>query len=184
MIEDARDDARANDKRERDERADFEDREPERQRQCPDAAGPFAEDHGQQHEHQDREQIFDHEPADRDVAGRGVQIVVIGQDAREYDRARHGKGEPKDDAGRPVPAERASDDRTETRGRDTLNNGPRDSDSSYGEKFIEVKLQANAEHEQDDADLGELFRNVRIGHEAGRVRADHDPGDQVADNRR
>ena len=45
-------------------------------------------------------------------------------------------------------------------------------------------MQADAEHQQDDADLGELGRQRLIGDEARRERADHDAGEQIADQRR
>ena len=42
----------------------------------------------------------------------------------------------------------------------------------------------DAEHEQDDADLGELLGQRRVGDEAGRVRPDQRARQQVADDRR
>ena len=53
-----------------------------------------------------------------------------------------------------------------------------------GEQFLEVELQADAEHQQDDADLGELLGQRAVGDEARRVRADEQPGEQIADDRR
>ena len=37
-------------------------------------------------------------------------------------------------------------------------------------------MQADAEHQQDDADLGKFERQVLVGDEARRVRADQDAG--------
>ena len=45
-------------------------------------------------------------------------------------------------------------------------------------------MQADAEHQQDDADLGELGRECLVGDEARRERADGDAGEQIADQRR
>ena len=45
-------------------------------------------------------------------------------------------------------------------------------------------MQADAEHQQDDADLGELTRERLVGDEAGRRRADQHAGDEIADERR
>ena len=45
-------------------------------------------------------------------------------------------------------------------------------------------MQANAEHQQDDTDLGELIGDRLIGDEARRERADGDAGDEIADERR
>ncbi len=45
-------------------------------------------------------------------------------------------------------------------------------------------MQADAEHQEDHADLGQLVRDPLIRHVSRRERADEDPGDQVADERR
>ena len=47
-----------------------------------------------------------------------------------------------------------------------------------------MKLQADAEHQQDDADLGKLLGQVDVGDEPGRVGSDGDAREKVADNRR
>ena len=43
-----------------------------------------------------------------------------------------------------------------------------------------MEMQAYAEHEQDDADLGQLRGQPRIGHEARRMRPHQDARQQVA----
>src|SRR5437868_7282432 len=45
-------------------------------------------------------------------------------------------------------------------------------------------MQADAEHQQDDADFRELLRQALVGIEAGRIGADRDTGEEVADKRR
>jgi hypothetical protein len=45
-------------------------------------------------------------------------------------------------------------------------------------------MQANPEHQQDDADLGELIGDALIGDEARRERTDGNAGEQIADQRR
>ncbi len=45
-------------------------------------------------------------------------------------------------------------------------------------------MKSDAEHEEHDADLRELGRELDVGDEAGRSRADDDPGEQVAGQRR
>jgi hypothetical protein len=47
-----------------------------------------------------------------------------------------------------------------------------------------VELQADAEHQQDDADLRELLCEVDVSGVARSVRADNDTGDEVANDRR
>ncbi len=53
-------------------------------------------------------------------------------------------------------------------------------DAAYGEQFIDVKLKADAEHEQDDADVGKLLGQARVGHEPGRIGTNHHSGEEVA----
>ena len=45
-------------------------------------------------------------------------------------------------------------------------------------------MQADSEHQQDHADLGELRRERLVGDETGRGRPGDDAGDQIADERR
>jgi hypothetical protein len=47
-----------------------------------------------------------------------------------------------------------------------------------------VELQADAEHQQDDADFGQLLGQRRVGNEARRVRPDERAGQEIADDRR
>jgi hypothetical protein len=52
-------------------------------------ASSGAQDGRHQHEDEHREEVFDHEPADGDVACRRVELPVVRQHADENDRARH-----------------------------------------------------------------------------------------------
>jgi hypothetical protein len=45
-------------------------------------------------------------------------------------------------------------------------------------------VQADAEHQQDDADLGELAGERAVAHEARRVGADEDAREEIAHQRR
>ena len=51
-------------------------------------------------------------------------------------------------------------------------------------QVLEREVQSDAEHQQDDADLGELLRERDVRDEAGRSRADEDSRQEVADERR
>jgi hypothetical protein len=55
---------------------------------------------------------------------------------------------------------------------------------AHGEQLLDVELETDAEHQQDDADLGELFRERSVRDEAGRVGPHEDAGEQVADDGR
>ena len=45
-------------------------------------------------------------------------------------------------------------------------------------------MQPDAEHQQDDADLGQFVGELLVGDVARRERPDHDAGQQIADQRR
>jgi hypothetical protein len=60
-----------------------------------------------------------------------------------------------------------------------LSEGTGESHPPHGEQFLEVELQADAEHEEDDPDLGKLVCQVFVGDEAGRIGADDESRDQV-----
>ena len=138
----------------------------------------------QEHERDDGEQILDDKPSDGDVSGRRMQVAVVRQDANEHHRAGHGQGHAEDDARGPAPSERRRDHRAQERGHGTLRNRTRYRHATNGEEFLDVKLQTDAEHQEDDANLRKLFRDVRVRHEPGRVGADQDARKQVADERR
>ena len=57
-----------------------------------------------------------------------------------------------------------------------------DRDGAHRQKLVQRELQPDAEHQQDDADFGELVGDVLVGDEARRERADDDAGQQVPDD--
>ena len=50
-----------------------------------------------------------------------------------------------------------ADDRAEAGGHETLENRAGYRDPPHREQFVDVKMQPDAEHDEDDTDLGELF---------------------------
>ena len=80
--------------------------------------------------------------------------------------------------------EAAGQERAEERGRAALDDRAWHRNPTHRQQFVEMELQADAEHQQDDADLRQLFRQRRIGHEARRVRPDQHAGQQIAHDRR
>ena len=141
------------------------------------------EERRQEHQSQHGEQILDDQPADRDVACRGVQIVVIGEHAHQDDGAGDGQGHAEHETGGPVPSEAACQQRAEHRGDGALADGAGHGDLAHGQQLLDMELQADAEHQEDHADLGELLGQARIGHESRGVRTDQRTGQQVADDR-
>ena len=87
-----------------------------------------------------------------------------------------------DEPAGPAPSERMSDDRAEP-GRDrALRDGSRDRHAPHREQLLEMELQADAEHQQDDADLGQLFGERTVRDESRCVRPDQRAGQEVTDD--
>ena len=121
---------------------------------------------GQQHQGQHHRQIFDDEPADRDTPPLGIDEAPLLQRPQQN----HGAGDrqrsrtpgsppscqPKAQA-KPMPSSGGDRD---------LHDGAGNGDGADREQVIQGEMQADAEHQQDDADLGEFSRQRRIGDKA------------------
>ena len=81
------------------------------------------------------------------------------------------------------PAQPGREPHAEHGGAGDLGDGARDGDLADGKQILEREMQANAEHQEDDADLGELAGEILVGDIARRERADDDAGQQIADQR-
>ncbi len=183
VVEHEGNDPRADHDREADERGDLQRGHRQRHHDARLRSGIGKED-GQQHERQHREQILDDEPADGDVSGRRMKLAMIGKHADKHDRARDRQRHAEDDARGPAPSEPARDDGAEQGGHGALRDRARNGDAPHRQQLFDMKLQADAEHEEDDADFGQLLGDVAVGHKAGRVRTHERAGQQVADDGR
>jgi hypothetical protein len=145
--------ALADDQHEHEEQADLAQRQRERQTEAacagvPGEAARIATEHagegGQEHQRQDRGEILDDQPAHGDAAVDGVQRVAVFQRAQQDDGAGDRERQAEDEAGA-------------QRGRDRdLAHGAGDGDLADREQVLDREVQADAEHQEDDADLGEL----------------------------
>ena len=82
------------------------------------------------------------------------------------------------------PAEPPANRHAERRGDQALRQRPRDSDGANRQQILEREMQPHAEHQENDADLGELVGDVLVGDKARRERPDDDAGHEIADQRR
>ena len=81
-----------------------------------------------------------------------------------------------DDARGEIPAGGVRDRRAQGRGDHALDDRAGDGDAPDGDQIVNVKLQPDAEHQQDDADFRELLGERVIGDKARRVRTDQNAG--------
>ena len=110
----------------------------------------------QQHENGDSQQVLEDEPADRHLAVRRVEPAVVHQAAHEHHRAGDGNRDAKHPgAGRreaPDPAESVADRRDDQPSEERARNG----NPPHPPEIAKREMQPDAEHQQDDAELGEL----------------------------
>ena len=138
----------------------------------------------QQDQGQDHGQVLDDQPADGDAAGAGIQGASLLERAEQDHRAGDREGEAEDEAGAERPAPEEGDRDAEDRRHRDLAQGAGDGDLADRHQVLDREVQADAEHQQDDADLGQLARQLLVADEAGRERPDRDAGQQIADQRR
>ena len=138
------------------------------------------------HEHEDQngEQVLHDQPADRDMPGRRVQLTMVRQHAHQDDGAGDRQRNAEYEACHETPPGCICHSGAQCRGDETLDDRARNSDAAHREQILDMKLQANAEHQQDDADLRELFRQRAIGDEPWRVWTHENAGDEVTDDGR
>ena len=139
----------------------------------------------QQHQRQHHREVLDDQPAHRRCwPRRGIQQAPFLQRAQQHHGAGHRQrqAEHQPCAGRP--AQQQSPAPSPGRGDGDLRDRARDGDGLHRHQVLQREMQADAEHQQDHADLGQLRRQGLVGDEAGRERPDHDAREQVAHQRR
>ena len=121
----------------------------------------------QQHERDDHRQVFYQEPSDRHPSRLGLHGLAFLQSAQEDDGAGDREGRPKTRfAQRPSPESR--DGRAECGGDRHLPDCSGQGDPPHGQELTGGEVDADAEHQQDDADFGQLWGKVGVGDEAWR----------------
>ena len=132
----------------------------------------------------DHEQVFDDQPADRDAAIEEFEHPALFERAQHHDRAGDRQCQAKDDAGANRPAPQFGDADAERAGDRDLRDRPRHGNTPDGEQVADREMHADPEHQQHDADFGELWRQMRVGDITRGERADRDTGQQITDDRR
>ena len=154
------------------------DREPGRGEPAPPGEG------GEHRHEQDRDQVLDDEDADDELpelAPDAELVERLGDDGGARDRddgagegALHGR-----------PAEEAPGDEPEPEHDGALDERRDAGDRADLRELAQAELEPQREHEQDDAQLGERLDDPDVGHQRDRdVRADDEPGDDVAEDHR
>ena len=143
-----------------------------------------AGERGDHHQGEHHRQILDDQPADRDPPPFGIDQIAGLQRAQQHHGARHRQRQAEDQARLGRPAHRPGERHAHAGRRGDLHDRARHRDRLHREQVAEREMQADAEHQQDHADLGQFGRHPRIGDEAGGERPDDDPGEEIAGDRR
>ena len=138
----------------------------------------------QQHQRQHHGEVFDDQPADGDAAPLGLDQPALLQGAQQHDRDGDRQRQPEHQPRAERPAEQPGEPAPSSRRERHLDDGAGHGDRPHRQQILQRKMQADAEHQQDDADLGQFRRQALVGDEARRVRPDQHAGEEIADQRR
>jgi hypothetical protein len=189
VVQEPRDHALADDQHDRDKSRDLGDGDQQRRDQYRPIVGAGGgvergRQRRQHHEREDHGDVLDDQPADGDAPAIGLEQAALLQGPQQHDRARHRQRQAEDDAGPDRPAEPPRQAHPEEgRGRD-LEHRTGNRDRPHRQQVREREMQADAKHQQDDADLGQFIRHALVRDVARRERPDQDAGEQIADQRR
>ena len=111
---------------------------------------------GQQHQGEDHHEVLDDQPADRDAAALGLDQPPLLQGAQQHHRTRHRQRQAEHEAGADRPAEDIGKAHAQHRGTGDLGDGAGNRDGAHRQQVLEREVQADAEHQQNDADLGQI----------------------------
>ncbi len=115
------------------------------------------------------DEILNDKPADGDTAALSVDDAPFLQGAEQHDGAGDRQSKAKGHPGADGPAQHVGEAHAEE-GRDgNLADGAGHGDIPHRPEVLEREVQADAEHQEDDADLGQLARQRLVSDEARRV---------------
>lgn len=110
---------------------------------------------------------FDDQRTDRDAAVGFAQQAAFCKGAQHDDRARNRQRQPKDDTGADRPAPNLRQAKAEHRREPDLPDCSRHRNPAHGEQIADREMHGDAKHQQDDADLGELARQMGVATKPG-----------------
>ena len=135
----------------------------------------------QQHQDQDHSQILDDQPADGDTAVDSSDDVAFLQRLQQHHSTGNRQAEAQHHPCPHAPAPRHRHADADAGSDDDLANGAGNHHPPYGHQIGHGEMQAHAEHQQHDTDLGQLSGYGAIGDEAGGEGAYRHPCDKIAD---
>ena len=135
---------------------------------------------GQNDEGDHHREVLDDQPPDGDAPALAVDKVALLKSADEDDRARDRERKTEDQPGLQRPAEEMGEEGAQSRRHRNLGERAWNGDGAHGHQVLDRKVEADAEHQKDDADLSQLTGKILIGDEARCERPDRNPREKIA----
>ena len=120
-------------------------------------------DDRQQDQRQHHGEVLDDQPADGDPPALGLDQAPLLQSAQQHHGAGHRQRQAEHQPGADRPAQPRREPHAEQGGAGDLDDGAGDGDLLDREQILEREVQADAEHQENDADLGELAGEILVG---------------------
>ena len=137
-----------------------------------------------QDQRQHHGEIFHHQPADGDVAAVAIDQMPVLHRLEQHHGGGDSEREAKDDAAQQRPAHQRGEAHAQRGGYGQPDQRAGNGDPAHRQQVAQREVEADAEHQQDHADFGQLRGQRLVGDEARRMGADRNTGDQIADERR
>jgi hypothetical protein len=138
----------------------------------------------QQHQHQHHGDVFHDQPADGDVAALGLDQAALLHGAQQHHGGGHRQRQAEHQARAHVPAQPPAQRHAQQGGDSDLAHRAGHGDGLHRDQVAQREMQADAEHQKNDADIGQLLHQPDIGDEAGGERPDGDARQQIAEQGR
>ena len=149
-----------------------------------DAAASGARERGNEDQERDDGQVLEQQDAHRVAPVRGAQLRALCQHLRHDGGRAHRQRAANDDAGPPAIAQQLNA-QPSSGGRDgNLREAQPEYGAAHRAQLGQAELEADREHQEHDAELGELPGRLVVGHDGERMRPERDADDQVAEDRR
>jgi hypothetical protein len=167
------------------ERQEDEGRLAQGQRDGEEAAGAELAQRRQQHHQGDRDEILDDREAHHDATVPRVELPPVEEQARQHHGARDRDHHPDDEPGQSAPSYEAARRHAHAHAEENAEGAAEEGHPLHAEEVPHRELDADREHEEHDADLGEEIEGMRVRDRgAWGERADEQPADHVAEDER
>jgi hypothetical protein len=118
------------------------------------------------------------------AAMRLVEFETLGEQFGEHRRRGHGQRATERDAFLPAELQGSDDGGDHGDGHQDLQQAETEDDALHRVQLGQRELEADREHQEDDAELGQMLHAADAADQIERMRADHRADQQIAEHRR